>query len=285
MAHFRIDGPVADGRLPAVSVEIAGLLKQHFPIHDLIFETGDASYAVVMPDADVDTALRMVEEFRKKLAALPVEGRTRTLSVGVSSRGGRLVDENVLREEADVALAKASREGGNQVIGFRADAARFREIADGKDVARALRRRAARYIPRALRSSATASSFIVKVCSSAGNAFPCTSADVLLHGVELHRVHVRVHLHELRGEPPEQADHVVQHEHLAVAVQPAADADRRDRQLLRDQRRELPRDGLEDDGEDARLLERKRVVDHLPRLVERLALDLEPAQHARPSAA
>jgi GGDEF domain-containing protein len=132
MAHIRIDGPVADGRLPAVSLAIAGLLKQHFPIHDLVFETGDASFAVVMPDADVDTALKMVEEFRKKLAALPVEGRPRTLSVGVSSRGGRLVDENVLREEADVALAKASREGGNQVIGFRADAARFRETLTGK---------------------------------------------------------------------------------------------------------------------------------------------------------
>lgn len=132
MAHISIDGPVADGRLPAVSVEMAGLLKQSFPLHDLIFETGDASYAVIMPDADVDTALKMVEDFRKKLAGLPLEGRTRTVSVGVSSRGGRLVDENVLREEADVAVAKASREGGNQVIGFRADAARFRETLTGK---------------------------------------------------------------------------------------------------------------------------------------------------------
>jgi GGDEF domain-containing protein len=75
--------------------------------------------------------VRLLDDLRKKLAGSPIEGRTRTLSIGVSSRGGRLIDSRVLREEADVALAKASREGGNQVIGFRADAARFRETLTG----------------------------------------------------------------------------------------------------------------------------------------------------------
>ncbi len=135
-AHIRIDQPFADGRLPKAYVEIAKLLKQSFPIHDLIFETGDDSYAVIMPDADVDTSLRVLEELRKKLTGQAIEGHPRTLSIGVSSRGGRLIDDRVLREEADVALAKASREGGNQVIGFRADAARFRETLTGKNTER-----------------------------------------------------------------------------------------------------------------------------------------------------
>ena len=132
MAHIRIDEPFADARLPLAYVEIAKLLKQSFPLHDLIFETGDDSYAVIMPDADIDTSLRVLEEFRKKLSAHAVEGRPRTFSIGVTSRGGRLIDDSVLREEAAVALAKASREGGNQVMGFRADAARFRETLTGK---------------------------------------------------------------------------------------------------------------------------------------------------------
>lgn len=131
LAHLRIDEPFADGRLPLAYVEIAGLLKQSFPIHDLLFETGDDSYAVIMPDSDVDTSLRVLEKLRKTLSAHAVEGRKRTLSIGVSSRGGRLVDGRALREEASVALAKASREGGNQVIGFRADAARYRETLTG----------------------------------------------------------------------------------------------------------------------------------------------------------
>jgi GGDEF domain-containing protein len=132
MALIRIDEPAMDGRLSTIYVEIAKMLKQSFPIHDLIFETGDDSYAVVLPDTDVDASLRMLEDLRKKLTVQPLEGRPRTLSIGLSSRGGRLVDDHVLREEAGVALAKASREGGNQVIGFRADAARFRETLTGK---------------------------------------------------------------------------------------------------------------------------------------------------------
>jgi GGDEF domain-containing protein len=132
IAHLRIDEPFADGRLPMAYVEIGRLLIQSFPLHDLIFETGDDSYTLLMPDADVDTAVRLLEDLRKKLAGQPIEGRTRTLSIGASSRGGRLIDEHVLREEADIALAKASREGGNQVIGFRVDAARFRETLTGR---------------------------------------------------------------------------------------------------------------------------------------------------------
>jgi len=131
LAHLRIDEPFADGRLPMAYAEIARLLTQSFPLHDLIFETGDDSYTLIMPDADVDAAVRPLEDLRKRLPGTPIEGRTRTLSIGVSSRGGRLIDARVLREEADSALAKASREGGNQVIGFRADAARFRDTLTG----------------------------------------------------------------------------------------------------------------------------------------------------------
>ena len=132
LAQLRIDEPFADGRLPMAYVDIARLLTQSFPLRDLIFETGDDSFTLLLPDAEIDTAVRLLEDLRKKLAEKPIEGRERTLSIGVSSRGGRLIDAHVLREEAEVALAKASREGGNQVIGFRADAARFRETLTGK---------------------------------------------------------------------------------------------------------------------------------------------------------
>ena len=131
LACLRIDEPYADGRLPMAYAEIARLLVQGFPLHDLIFEKGDDSYALLVPDSDVDTAVRLLDDFRRKVEGAPLEGKTRTLSIGVSARGGRLIDARVLREEAEAALAKASREGGNQVIGFRADAARFREILTG----------------------------------------------------------------------------------------------------------------------------------------------------------
>jgi diguanylate cyclase (GGDEF)-like protein len=130
-ARVRIDEPFADAKLPLVHAEIARLLKASFPVQDLLFEHGNDGYTIVLPDADVDTAVRALEQFRTKTASSIVEARARTLSVGVSSRGGRLVDAATLLEEADTALAKASREGGNQVIGFRADPSRFRSALSG----------------------------------------------------------------------------------------------------------------------------------------------------------
>jgi hypothetical protein len=126
LARVRIDEPFVDARLPLVYTEIARILKDCYPLHDLIFETGKEGYTILLPDSDVDSAVRTLEKVRAKVSGSDVEGRNRTISIGVSSRGGRLIEEHVLLDEADIAVAKASREGGNQVIGFRADASRFR---------------------------------------------------------------------------------------------------------------------------------------------------------------
>ena len=288
LAKIRIDEPFADAKLPIVHASIAAILRESFPLHDLMFESGNDSYTVLLPDTDVDAAVRNLEAFRKTVAGAAVEGRMRSVSVGVSSRGGRLIEDSTLIEEADVSLAKASREGGNQVIGFRADPSRFRDTLDGDPhitAAGAARPRREQpvppYMPRAFRSSATASSFIVNVCSSAGKDLSLHIGDVLLHGSELDRVKVRVHLHELRREAFEQPHHVVEDKHLPVAIEAAADADGGDLQLLRDEPRELSGYGLQDDRENARLFEGHGIVHDLFRLVEGLALDLESAQHSR----
>ncbi|MGA2481037.1 MAG: hypothetical protein ABSG63_20020, partial [Spirochaetia bacterium] len=131
LAKVRIDEPYADAKLPLVHAHIAGMLKESFSLHDLIFETGSDAYTLVLPDGDVDAAVRSLEAFRKIVAAAMIEGRQRSLSIGVSSRGGRLIEATTLMEEADVSQAKAMREGGNQVIGFRADPSRFRDTLTG----------------------------------------------------------------------------------------------------------------------------------------------------------
>jgi uncharacterized membrane-anchored protein len=131
VARLRIDEPFADAKLPLVHAEIARMLKAYFPLHDLLFESGRDSYTVLMPDTDIDAGIRMLEELRKKVEASSVEGKKRTLSIGASSRGGRLIEERTLLEEITVAVAKASREGGNQVVGFRADPAKYRDALTG----------------------------------------------------------------------------------------------------------------------------------------------------------
>ncbi len=127
LARVQIDEPFVDSRLPKVYTAIARLLRETFPLHDLIFEAGDDSYTLLLPDNEVDAAVRVLDEFRGKVADTVIEGRNRTVSIGVSSRGGRLIEDITLLEEASVSAAKATREGGNQVMGFRADPARYRD--------------------------------------------------------------------------------------------------------------------------------------------------------------
>jgi diguanylate cyclase (GGDEF)-like protein len=127
LARLRLDESEGDARLPLVIAEMTRMIRESFPLHDMIFESGDDSCTILIPDAEIDAAVHALDELRKKISATPLEGRSRTISIGVSSRAGRLIDGRTLLEEADVSLAKAYREGGNQVIGFRADAARFRE--------------------------------------------------------------------------------------------------------------------------------------------------------------
>ncbi len=121
LARLRIDEPLADSNLPVVYGEIAGMLLQAFHLPDCLFESGNDAFSVILPSTDVDAAVKSMETFRKRVAGMAIEGLIRSLSIGVSSRAGRLISGHTLLEEADVSLAKASREGGNRVIGFRAD--------------------------------------------------------------------------------------------------------------------------------------------------------------------
>jgi diguanylate cyclase (GGDEF)-like protein len=131
LARVRVDQPRVDARLPLVIAAVTRLVRESFPLHDLIFESGDDSCTILIPEAEIDDAVHSLDDLRKKVAAAPLEARIRTVSIGVSSRAGRLIDGVTLLEEADISLEKATREGGNQVIGFRADAARFRETLTG----------------------------------------------------------------------------------------------------------------------------------------------------------
>jgi diguanylate cyclase (GGDEF)-like protein len=131
LARLRLDEPHVDERLSLVIAEVTRIIRESFPLHDMIFESGDDSCTILIPDVEIDAAVHSLDDIRKRISSTPLEGKRRTISVGVSSRAGRLIDARTLLEEADVSLSKATREGGDQVMGFRADAARFRESLTG----------------------------------------------------------------------------------------------------------------------------------------------------------
>ena len=127
VARISIDEPYADSHLSEAYTETARILLLRFPAHDCLFETGSDTITALIPEADIDAAVRSLDAFRKAVSSRPIEGKGRSLSIGVTSRGGRLTSASTLLEEAEISLAKATREGGNQVIGFRVDPSRYPE--------------------------------------------------------------------------------------------------------------------------------------------------------------
>jgi hypothetical protein len=125
-ARIVIDLPAdAPGRETAVA-EVARQMRSSFPVADLLFESGPGCFSVVLPDQDLDQAVRTLDGLRSRVASSASAGTRCTVSVGVSARGGRLIEENTLLVEAEIASSRAAREGGNRVVGFRADPAKFR---------------------------------------------------------------------------------------------------------------------------------------------------------------
>jgi GGDEF domain-containing protein len=130
-ARIVLDLPSGAPSSDAAALEVAGQLRSSFPVADLLFESGPGSFSVLLPDMDLDQAVRTLEGFRARVAATAAKGRRCTVSIGVSARGGRLIEENTLLVEAEIASGRASRGGGNRVVGFRADPAKFRTALGG----------------------------------------------------------------------------------------------------------------------------------------------------------
>ena len=130
-ARVVLDEPADAPGSDAAAAEVARHLRSSFPVADLLFESGPGSFSVLLPDQDLDQAVRTLDGLRSRVAAGASGGARCTVSVGVSARGGRLIEENTLLVEAEIASGRAVREGGNRVVGFRADPARFRAALGG----------------------------------------------------------------------------------------------------------------------------------------------------------
>jgi diguanylate cyclase (GGDEF)-like protein len=110
---------------------VAKIILSSFPFQDLAFEFGQDGYAIILPDHDINQGIKDLETFQRKIVTTDVGGRSVTVTIGASSRAGRLLDENTLMQETRKALKKAQEEGSNRIIAFRADADKYRKmIAD-----------------------------------------------------------------------------------------------------------------------------------------------------------
>jgi GGDEF domain-containing protein len=104
--------------------------QEFFSFKDLSFQFGESGIAVVLPNMDVDHAIRMSEELLKKLTFL-LQGRSDDMSylelfMGLSSRSGRLVEADRMVSEAMAAHRKAKDERDTRIMAFRPDPEKFR---------------------------------------------------------------------------------------------------------------------------------------------------------------
>lgn len=111
---------------------IAEAARDFFSFRDLAFERGEGGFALVLPNLDLAHALRMAEEFHKKLAAQlhhrarSAAGEGLPLYLGLSSRAGRLVEARRLIEEASLALDRAREEKDTKIVAFKPDPDKYR---------------------------------------------------------------------------------------------------------------------------------------------------------------
>ncbi|TFG84197.1 MAG: hypothetical protein E4H20_03850 [Spirochaetales bacterium] len=114
----------------------AKTIQDFFSFKDLSFEFGDSGLAVVLPNMDIDHAIRMSEELLKKLTFL-LQGKTGNMNylelfMGLSSRSGRLVEADRMVSESMAALRKAREERDTHIMAFRPDPEKFRAFLAGQ---------------------------------------------------------------------------------------------------------------------------------------------------------
>jgi GGDEF domain-containing protein len=117
------------GLIPADFSQAAGLLLSEYSHEDLIFEYGVDTFCVILPQHDLDQAIARAELVMRKADSQREDHFKGSfeLTVGLSSRNGRLLDAQRFLKEAMVAVKKASREEG-RIVGFRPDPVRFRNF-------------------------------------------------------------------------------------------------------------------------------------------------------------
>ncbi|MBN2445069.1 MAG: diguanylate cyclase [Spirochaetales bacterium] len=111
---------------------IAKIILATFPFQDLAFEYGKGCYGVILPDTDLYEGIKNLEIFQKKISGKVIQNQAITVSIGLSSRNGRLLSPATIIREAQRALERATEEGRSRIIAFKADPEKYRKTLSEK---------------------------------------------------------------------------------------------------------------------------------------------------------
>ena len=105
------------------SARMADLVRELALLPELAFAYGQAGFALILPDTDLDAAIAQLESWRRKASAAGL-----SIAVGIGDRAGRHLEGERLLLETEQALGKAMANGGQNLVAFRADPARYRVL-------------------------------------------------------------------------------------------------------------------------------------------------------------
>lgn len=105
------------------AARLAHLARELAPLPELAFAYGAAGFALVLPETNLDAAMAQLEPWRRMTAEAGLG-----IAIGIGDRSGRYLDGDRLLLEVEQALGRAIATGGQQLVAFRVDPARYRVL-------------------------------------------------------------------------------------------------------------------------------------------------------------
>ena len=117
------------GRKNPVMKKICEYLTVEFQFKDLLFEYKDDSICGIKISMDIDNAISFAEKLVEDIKGIAADESPVVLA-GVTTRGIRMVSGERLLKEADEAVKHAAEDPKSPVVGFRADAVKYRKFLE-----------------------------------------------------------------------------------------------------------------------------------------------------------
>lgn len=116
-------------RMDYISESVRTVLFTAIANRELLFEYKTDGYAVLLPQTDIDGAIKIAELIEPKVAeVLQAQNFPGQLMIGIASRTQRMIDASVLHDEAEKALAHA--DASLPLIAFRVDPEKYKEFVE-----------------------------------------------------------------------------------------------------------------------------------------------------------
>lgn len=107
-------------------IHLAHHVRNIFHFHDMLFEYQPFTIVIILPNTDMNGGIRDLTKFQKSLYRSELFCNFK-ISIGLSSRNGRLISYDRIIEEAKAALKRAVKDREASIIGFQSDPGKYRD--------------------------------------------------------------------------------------------------------------------------------------------------------------